>query len=192
MFREITRLRDLQDAKHHESLNQCDRMKALEFDLQKTLLRIDETNKIIESRSYDIRNKATNLQDHEREIARIKDLNGQQNVEIVALRRDVDRVSSDCYDLRKNIEGTEARNCDLGGQIRSLDIQNKEREDGLYAVRKDIENMNYTNGNMRGDLNDYMAEKEALERHSRILLGQNDDLTKELERFVNTDEVLSQ
>jgi len=33
MFREITRLRDLQDAKHHESLNQCDRMKALEFDL---------------------------------------------------------------------------------------------------------------------------------------------------------------
>lgn len=37
-----------------------------------------------------------------------------------------------------------------------------------------------------------MAEKEALERHSRVLLGQNDDLTKELERFVNTDEVLRQ
>jgi hypothetical protein len=52
--------------------------------------------------------------------------------------------------------------------------------------------MSYTNGNMRGDLNDYMQEKEALERHSRILLGQNDDLTKELERFVNTDEVLRQ
>merc|ERR1712216_27025 len=34
--------------------------------------------------------------------------------------------------------------------------------------------------------------KEALERHSRILLGQNDDLTKELERFVYTDEVLRQ
>jgi len=45
---------------------------------------------------------------------------------------------------------------------------------------------------MRTDLNDYLAEKEALERHSRILLGQNDDLTKELERFVNTDEMLRQ
>ena len=45
---------------------------------------------------------------------------------------------------------------------------------------------------MRGDLNDYLAEKEALERHSRLLLGQNDDLTKELERFVNTDEILRQ
>jgi len=59
-------------------------------------------------------------------------------------------------------------------------------------VKKDIENMGFTNSNMRNDLNDYMAEKEALERHSRILLGQNDDLTKELERFVNTDEVLRQ
>jgi len=43
---------------------------------------------------------------------------------------------------------------------------------------------------MRGDLTNYLNEKEALDRHSRILLGQNDDLTKELERFVNTDEVL--
>jgi hypothetical protein len=62
----------------------------------------------------------------------------------------------------------------------------------LYGIKKDIENNQYTNTNMRGDLNDYLAEKEALERHSRILLGQNDDLTKELERFVNTDEVLRQ
>jgi hypothetical protein len=62
----------------------------------------------------------------------------------------------------------------------------------LYAVKKDIENLTYSNTNMRADLNDYLAEKEALERHSRILLGQNDDLTKELERFVNTDEVLRQ
>ena len=37
-----------------------------------------------------------------------------------------------------------------------------------------------------------MADKEAMERHSRILLRQNDDLAKELERFVNTDAVLRQ
>ena len=68
----------------------------------------------------------------------------------------------------------------------------KEREDNLYACKKDIENQQYVNTNLRTDLNDYLAEKEALERHSRILLGQNDDLTKELERFVNTDEMLRQ
>ena len=62
----------------------------------------------------------------------------------------------------------------------------------MLALKKDIDNQQFTNSNMRNDLNDYLAEKEALERHSRILLGQNDDLTKELERFVNTDEVLRQ
>lgn len=31
-----------------------------------------------------------------------------------------------------------------------------------------------------------------MDKHSRVLLGQNDDLTRELERFVNTDEVLRQ
>lgn len=106
------------------------------------------------------------------------------------MRRDVDRVSADCYDLRKNIEGTEARNADLGGQVRSSDIQIKDKEECVLGARKDVEHLTYTNTNMRSDLNNYLGEKEALDRHSRILLGQNDDLTKELERFVNTDEVL--
>jgi len=192
MFREITRMRDCQDMKTKESLDQHDRMKALEYDLQKTLIRIEETNKQVEARSFEIRNKNLGLDDNEKEIARLRDLNSQQNVEIVALRRDVDRISADCYDYRKNIEATDARNVDASGKIRSIEIQSKEKEDGLYQCKKDIENQQYTNTNMRNDLNDYLAEKEALERHSRILLGQNDDLTKELERFVNTDEVLRQ
>jgi chromosome segregation ATPase len=101
-------------------------------------------------------------------------------------------VSSDCYDFRKNIESCEARNLNLGGNIRSAEINVKDREENLYGCKKDIEHLSYTNQNMRTDLNDYLAEKEAMDRHSRILLGQNDDLTKELERFVNTDEVLRQ
>jgi regulator of replication initiation timing len=190
MFREITRLRDVQDMKTKESLDQHDRSKALEYDLQKTLIRIEETNKAVEARSFEIRNQNVSLQDNEKEVARLRELNANQNAEIVALRRDVDRVSADCYDYRKNIEATEARNVDLAGKIRSVEIRCKEKEDNLYGCKKDIENQQYTNTNMRNDLNDYLAEKEALERHSRILLGQNDDLTKELERFVNTDEVL--
>jgi len=56
------------------------------------------------------------------------------------LRRDVDRVSADCYDFRKNIECTEARNVDLSGKIRSVEIRAKEKEDNLYGCKKDIEN----------------------------------------------------
>jgi len=61
--------------KTRESLDQNERSKALEFDLQKTLVRIDEQNRLVESRSYDIRNKSTSLDDTEKEISRVKDLN---------------------------------------------------------------------------------------------------------------------
>jgi septal ring factor EnvC (AmiA/AmiB activator) len=125
--------------KTKESLDQNDRLKALEFDLQKTLIRIAETEKVVEARNYDIRNKSAQLSDTEKECARVKDLNNQSNVEIVALRKDVDRVSADCYDLRKNIESTEGRNVELGAQVRSQDINIKEKEDNIYGVKKDIE-----------------------------------------------------
>jgi hypothetical protein len=72
MFREITRLRDVQDMKTKESLDQHDRMRALEYDLQKTLVRIDESNKAVEARSFEIRNKGLNLNDNEQEIARLR------------------------------------------------------------------------------------------------------------------------
>lgn len=146
--------------------------------------------KVCEDRSFEIRNRQVQLDDSEKEIARLKDINTGTSVEIGALRKDVDRVSTDCYDLRKHIEGTEARNCDLGAQLRSQDIQVKDREENLHAIRRDVEGLTVTNANLRTDLNDQLAEKDALDRHSRVLLGQNDDLTRELERFVNTDEVL--
>lgn len=97
-------------------------MKGLEYDLQKTVIRIDETNKNVEARSFDIRNKQVSLQDNENEIGRLRELNSNQNVEITALRRDVDRVAADCYDYRKNIDATEARNVDVSGKIRSYEI----------------------------------------------------------------------
>jgi predicted nucleic acid-binding Zn-ribbon protein len=75
MFREITRLRDVQDMKTKESLDQHDRMKGLEYDLQKTVIRIDETNKNVEARTFDIRNKQVSLQDNENEIARLREIN---------------------------------------------------------------------------------------------------------------------
>lgn len=176
--------------KSREAIDQVERTKALDFDLQKVGARLVETDKVVEDRSYAIKNKTIALDDAEREIARLKDINNGTAVEIGALRKDVDRVSTDCYDLRKHVEGVECRNVDTGAQIRSHDIQIKDKDENLYAVKRDIEGMTSTNVALRDDMNALLTEKDAVERHSRCLLGQNDDLTRELERFVNTDEVL--
>ncbi len=37
---------------------------------------------------------------------------------------------------------------------------------------------------------DLLAEKDALEKHASVLGAQNQDLTVELDRFVETDEIL--
>jgi hypothetical protein len=37
---------------------------------------------------------------------------------------------------------------------------------------------------LRIEFDELAVEKEALERHAKILINQNDDLTKELEMFV--------
>lgn len=40
-----------------EAADQGERLKALDFELSKTHLRIDELQKLIDARSYDVRNK---------------------------------------------------------------------------------------------------------------------------------------
>ena len=65
----------------------------------------------------------------------------------------MDRVSTDCYDLRKHIEDAESKNVDLAAQIRTNDIKIEERDEDLYIVKRDIESQVVTNSNMRSDMN---------------------------------------
>lgn len=153
MFREMQRLRDVLDMKGKESIDQVDRTKVLDFDLNRTMDHVSGTDKAVEARTFDIRNKQVALGEAERELARLKDINTSTSVEVGALRKDVDRVSTDCYDLRKHIEGTEARNVDLSGVVRANDINLKDKDEALYAIKRDIEGMTHTNANLRGDLN---------------------------------------
>lgn len=104
MFREMQRLRDVLDMRGKESLDQNDRTKALDFDLNRSIAFVADSDKAVEARTFEIRNKQVALAEAERELARLKDINTSTSVEVGALRKDVDRVSTDCYDLRKHIE----------------------------------------------------------------------------------------
>jgi len=130
------------------------------------------------------------LENTERELARIREENSKLSVENAALRRDNERVAIENYDLRKEVDFQEGRNADVSIQIRDSEIRLKEREDTLYAVRRDVESLRVTSMQNRSDNNDLLAERDALEKHAQCLQGQNADLASELERFVQTDEVL--
>ena len=75
-------------------------------------------------------------------------------------------------------------------QIRDAECRLKEKEDILFACRRDVESLRVTCSQNRTDNGDLLAERDALEKHAQCLQGQNADLANELERFVQTDEVL--
>ena len=60
-----------------EAADQSDRLKGIDYDMSRVHLRIEDTQKVIDARSYDLRNKQLLLEDVQKEIARAKDLNSR-------------------------------------------------------------------------------------------------------------------
>lgn len=112
-FREIAKLKDMNEARVREAADQSDRLKGLDYDMSRVNLRIEDTQKVIDARSYDLRNKSLLLEDCQKEIARQKDVNARQASDGVLLRRDGDKTSTDNYELRKENEFAAARNLDM-------------------------------------------------------------------------------
>lgn len=139
-WREIQKLKEINEQRVREAADQSDRLKGLDFDLSRVHLRIDDTQKLIDARTYDLRNKQLLLEDLQKEILRAKDLNARLGSEGAALRRDAEKATSDNFELRKEVDFSQNRNLDLGAQVRDLEIRLKDREESLFLQRKDLEN----------------------------------------------------
>jgi hypothetical protein len=103
-WREIAKLKDMNEQRVREAAENSDRQKALDYDMSRVHLRIDDTQKIIDARSYDLRNKQLLLDDVQKEIARAKDMNARFGNDGALLRRDTDKQVTDLYELRKENE----------------------------------------------------------------------------------------
>jgi hypothetical protein len=57
-------------------------------------------------------------------------------------------------------------------------------------MRKDLDSSKYQNSSFRDSNIDLLNEKEALEKHAAVLQQQNQDITRELDKFCETDEVV--
>ena len=104
MWRELTRLKEMNEARTNEAASQSDKLKSLDFELSRTQARIEDTQKLLDCRSADLRNKQLALEDTERELARVREENSKLSTENGALRRDNERVAAENYDLRKEVD----------------------------------------------------------------------------------------
>jgi len=180
MWRELTRLKEMNEARTTESANQGDKLKSLDFELSRTQARIEDTQKLLDCRSSDLRNKQLALEDTERELARVREENSRVSAENGALHRDNERVAGENFDLRKEVDFQEGLNADVSIQIRDSELRLKEKDEVLFGAKRDVESLRVTQSQNRTDGGDLTAEREALEKHAGCLQGQNADLAGEL------------
>ena len=100
----------------------------------------------------------------------------------------MDKVQAEIYDLRKEIDYNTVRNNDIQQQIRDLEFRVKDKDDQVYAQRKELDSQKYTNSSQRDSNIELLNEKDALEKHAAVLQQQNQDITRELDKFCETDE----
>lgn len=86
-----------------------------------------------------MRNKQILLEDAQKEIQRLKDLNGRISQDNAIVRREIDKSASEAYEIRKEVDYQQNRNLDLAASIRDLEIRVKDKDDQLYAMRKDLD-----------------------------------------------------
>lgn len=69
----------------------------------------------------------------------------------------------------------------MEGKCRSTDEQ-------LQCAKREQNDLRFSNQSLQGQNADIQSEIDALQHHCNVLIGQNRDLTVELQRFVETDE----
>lgn len=80
------------------------------------------------------------------------------------------------------------KNRELSALLFDLETKNRSRDDQIIVIRKELDDVKFSNSSIVDRNADMTAEIAALQNHVNVLEAQNRDLNRELEKFVETDE----
>lgn len=96
---EIDRMNVQNDNKGKESMDLSGRIRALEYDISKSLSRIDDLNRIIDQKSYELKNKETSVAEGEAELSKLRQQQNNYQAELEHLKSLEDRYRQENSDL---------------------------------------------------------------------------------------------
>lgn len=96
---EIERLNVQNDQKGKESVEHASRIRAFEYDISKSLARIDDLNRILDQKTYDLKSKEATLLEAENEVLKLKQQLGNYQKELEHLRALEERYRQENSDL---------------------------------------------------------------------------------------------
>jgi chromosome segregation ATPase len=122
-----------------EQADGSERVKALDYDLSRSQARVEDLQKLIDGRNYELRNKEMLLEDAQREFHRVQDDNNRLHGDNSLLRSEMDRQTAENYEMRKQLDFQSSKTHDLGSQAKNLESSLREREEQAYSIRRDLE-----------------------------------------------------
>ena len=189
-MQEIDKLNVENDSKGKESVDMAAQIRAIEYDISKSLGKIDDLQRIIDQKSYDNSQKENQLNEVDADVARLKSQNNNYKNELDHLKGLEQRYRGENADLQRRNDDEGRKNYDSNNQIKDLEAQIRSTEDQIMMQRKDLDGARYQNSSLTDNNSGMQVEIDALNNHIRVLNSQNDDLTKELDHFVEANEAI--
>lgn len=95
-------------------------------------------------------------------------------------------------DLQKRIDSESSRNIEMSANIKDLEMKIRTKEDQIMFMRKELEGARFSNSALLDNNSNLQVEIDSLNNHIRVITHQNEELTKELDQFVQANEAIRQ
>lgn len=95
-------------------------------------------------------------------------------------------------DLQKRIDSESSRNIEMSANIKDLEAKIRGKEDQIMFMRKELEGARFSNSALLDNNSNLQVEIDSLNNHIRVITHQNEELTKELDQFVQANEAIRQ
>lgn len=80
----------------------------------------------------------------------------------------------------------------MSANIKDLEAKIRSKEDQIMFMRKELEGARFSNSALLDNNSNLQVEIDSLNNHIRVITHQNEELTKELDQFVQANEAIRQ
>lgn len=132
------------------------------------------------------------MYDCEGEIIQLKNQVVSFQNELNHLKSLEEKYRNENGDLQKRIDSESQRNIEMSANIKDLEMKIRTKEDQIMFMRKELEGARFSNSALLDNNSNLQVEIDSLNNHIRVITHQNEELTKELDQFVQANEAIRQ
>jgi chromosome segregation ATPase len=166
---EIQRLRELNAYRERENESTGQKIRATDYELAKAHDRANDLAKIAEQRDFDLRRTTEALELAQADLALLKDQAGRQGQDNQAAQRNLDRGNEERLVLLRQREGEVLKGKDLQAVLFDLESKVRAREDQIALLRKENEDVKFSNAGVSDRNGGLRIEIGALQQHINVL-----------------------